>query len=524
MKKASGFEIVAARCWNMLNEGKPFTPIFTLGVYVLYHLRDWGDAAFWASFGAGLLAALPLFAVYWVYDFPLFLRNYLWMPLVAALLLARELPLAYGLYGTALALYFFFTVYFWGTFYYHLRIGTSWWNFTRFWKLVLKNSDSTSGNAQEQLPKFLLLLLVIDGAAQIYKGGVPGAGGLGAGLAYALLVAGTALFAYVLHRNLFDWKPAEIKTYTSNVPVPKRPISGKVYVLVIDGMRKDRFEEANAPFLKKWRAEGTEYTSMETVYPARTVVCFSSMFTGTYPREHGITSNMVWKLGIRVESIFDSLRKIGRKGRLLGIAHLIDSMGDDVESVTAVMHNDEADRNIVERAKKIVAEQHPDLLVMQLIATDQTGHSRGALYDEYLQKIEEADRLLEGFVEWLGREGYADDATFIVCADHGQADGIGGHGHLDEGERYVPFFMYGHGVRKGVKVEEKHSLVSVAPTIAYLLGAPYPDHSRGPVLVEAIAGADGGSGRRTEAAAGNSGTETAVEHGPEQAGLPAKMA
>ncbi|WP_082083684.1 alkaline phosphatase family protein [Paenibacillus beijingensis] len=517
MKKASGFEIVAARCWNLLNEGKPFTPIFATLVYALYHIRDWGDAAFWASFGIGALAALPLFVVYWLYDFPLFLRNYLWMPLVAALLLWRELPLAYGLYGTALALYFFFTVYFWGTFYYHLRIGTSWWNFTRFWKLVLKNSDSTSGNAQEQLPKFLLLLLVIDGAAQIYKGGVPGVaelgGGLGAGWSYALLAAGTALLAFVLHRNLFDWKPAEIKKYTNNVPVPERPVSGKVYVLVIDGMRKDRFEEADAPFLKKWRAQGTEYTAMETVYPARTVVCFSSMFTGTYPREHGITSNMVWKLGIRVESIFDSLRKVGRKGRLLGIAHLIDSMGDDVESVTAVMHNDEADRNIVERAKKIVAEQNPDLLVVQLIATDQTGHSRGALYDEYRQKIEEADRLLEDFVGWLERGGYAEDATFIVCADHGQADGIGGHGHLDEGERYVPFFMYGHGVRKGVKVEDKHSLVSVAPTIAYLLGAPYPDHSRGPVLAEAIAGLkDGGAGR------------SAAHGGVEAAKLPAKMA
>lgn len=31
MKKASSFEIVAARCWNLLNEGKPFTPIFVVG-------------------------------------------------------------------------------------------------------------------------------------------------------------------------------------------------------------------------------------------------------------------------------------------------------------------------------------------------------------------------------------------------------------------------------------------------------------------------------------------------------------
>jgi hypothetical protein len=486
MKKASAFEIVAARCWNLLNEGKPFTPIFVLGVYALYRLPEWGDLAFWASFGVGLLLALPLFALYFIYDFPLFLRNYLWMPVAAALLLWRDLPLDLPLYGTAIGLFFFFTVFFWGTFYYRMRIGTTWWNFTRFWKLVLKNSDSTSGNAQEQLPKSLLLLFVIELAAGPWRDSGPSSLQKLPWADYAWFIAGTWLFAWVLHRYLFDWKPREIKGRTGNADVPAGGVSRKVIVLVIDGMRKERFEEADAPWLKSMRNQGTAYTMMETVYPARTVVCFSSMFTGTYPREHGITSNMVWRLGIRVESIFDSLRTVRKKGRLLGIAHLIDSMGDDVESITAVMHNDKADRYIMERAKTIMSEQNPDLLVVQFIGTDQTGHSRGVLYDEYLHKINEADTLCREFHEWLTAEGYAEDATFIVCADHGQADGIGGHGHLDEGERYVPFFLFGHGIREGVKVEDKHSLVSVAPTIAYLLGAPYPSHSRGPVLTEAI--------------------------------------
>ncbi|MBO7748680.1 alkaline phosphatase family protein [Paenibacillus sp. MWE-103] len=489
MKKASGFEIVAARCWNLLNEGKPFTPIFTVAVFALYHLGSWGDAGFWTRLGLGLLAALPLFALYFAYDFPLFLRNYLWLPLVAALVLWRDAPLHLGLYALGIGLFLFFTVYFWGTFYYHLRIGTSWWNFKRFWKLVLKNSDSTSGNAQEQLPKVLLLLFVIDTAGA--KWADKAAGGQDFGWwTYACFLACTAIYAWVLHRNLFDWKPKEIPGRTEPVERPQRQAGGKVFVLVIDGMRKDRFEEANAPLLKKWRAEGTEYTQMETVYPARTVVCFSSMFTGAYPREHGITSNMVWKLGIKVESIFDSLRKVGKRGRLLGIAHLIDSMGDDVESVTAVMHNDKADRNIMERAKLIMAEQDPDLLVVQFIATDQTGHSMGALYPEYRQKIEEADALIAEFAEWLAARGDADGATFIVCADHGQADGIGGHGHLDEGERYVPFFLYGPNVRRGVKVDAKQSLISVAPTLSYLLGAPLPSHSRGPILTDAFETAD----------------------------------
>ena len=478
MKKASSFEKVAARCWNLLNEGKPFTPIFTIGTMLIYSLFKLGSLSYSLDLLLGLLAILPLLIIYYLYDFPLFLRNYLWIPFIAFLIIWDHVNLS--LLFTGIGLYFFFTVFFWGTFYYHLRIGTSWLNFTRFWKLVLKNSDSTSGNAQEQLPKFLLLLslwnLTIE--KQTWTGSEIGV--------IVFFYLGILLFSWILHKNLFDWKPKIIPSFTSNVEERTDAINKKVIIMVIDGMRKERFEEANTPFLDYLRKNGTDYTRMETVYPARTVVCFSSMFSGTYPFEHGIKSNMVWKQGIKVESVFDTLRKVGKKGSLLAVAHLVDSFGKDVETYTAVMHNDLVDRKIIERAKNIMEEQNPDLQIVQLISTDQTGHSRGVLYDEYIQKIEEADALVKEYFEWLKARGMLENYTFIVCADHGQADGIGGHGHLDEGERFVPFFMYGSAIEQGKSVQEKHSLVSLASTISYLLGAPYPSHSRGPVLIDAI--------------------------------------
>lgn len=473
VKSASTFEKTAARCWNLLNEGKPFTPIFTIGTMLSFL---WLSGQWTAAFLTGFAAIVPLLILYYRYDFPLFLRNYLWLPFVAYVIVFGQVNVPLLLW--AAGLYFFFTVFFWGTFYYHLRIGTSWLNFTRFWKLVLKNSDSTSGNAQEQLPKVFLLLSIwfsvgSDDALSVTE--------------LSLFYAAIALFAFVLHRYLFDWKPAPYPTYTKDTePAPAAVLSDKVIVIVIDGMRKERFYEARTPFLDHLKENGTEYMNMETVYPARTVVCFSSMFTGTYPFEHGITSNMVWKLGIKVESIFDSLRKAGKKGRLLGIAHLVDSMGRDVETITAVMHKDKADPNTMARAKKIMKEQRPDFFVVQMIGTDQIGHSRGVLYDEYIEKIEQADALIKDFVSFLKEDGHMDNTTLIVCADHGQADGIGGHGHLDEGERYVPFFMHGPAIEKGKKVQEKRSLVSIAPTVAWLMGVPYPSQSRGPVLWEGI--------------------------------------
>jgi hypothetical protein len=482
MKSASSFEKFAARCWNLLNEGKPFTPIFVIGTMLLFYMVDLTSVTVWSSFILSFFVTVPLFIVFFKYDYPLFLRNYLWIPLIVYVIVWDISSIS--LLVLALCLYYFFTVFFWGTLYYHLRIGTTWLNFTRFWKLVLKNSDSTSGNAQEQMPKFMLLLVIWQGAFIQLTNGVAIIEIVSPLCVFYLFVA---IFSWVLHRYLFDWKPDIIDSYTrEKETIPRAPITNKVVVIVIDGMRKERFQEAKTPFLDKLRKGGTEYKKMETVYPARTVVCFTSMFTGTYPFEHGITSNMVYKLGIKVESIFDSLRKVGKKGRLLGIAHLVDSLGSDVDTVTAVMHNDVADRNITDRAKQIMSDVDPDLFIYQLIGTDQTGHSRGVFYDEYIQKIEEADQLVEEYVNWLKQEGKADDTTFIICADHGQADGIGGHGHLDEGERYVPFFMVGPSIKEGEIVEDKHSLVSMAPTIAHLLGAPFPSHSRGPVLTEAF--------------------------------------
>ncbi|GAA3320890.1 hypothetical protein GCM10020331_033740 [Ectobacillus funiculus] len=71
-----------------------------------------------------------------------------------------------------------------------------------------------------------------------------------------MFYGGLLLYTIILHRNLFDWKPKAIATYTNNAPVPTEAISDKVVVIVIDGMRKDRFDVAHTPYLdslrKKW--------------------------------------------------------------------------------------------------------------------------------------------------------------------------------------------------------------------------------------------------------------------------------
>jgi hypothetical protein len=238
------------------------------------------------------------------------------------------------------------------------------------------------------------------------------------------------------------------------------------------------------PFLDRLRAEGTDVRAMETVYPARTVTCFSSMLTGASPREHGMRSNFVPRLGVKCESLFDVLGQQSMTGRLVGIAHLIDAFGTDVvRSVTAVMHNDEIDDALIAEAQRTLVDEDPELLVLQLLSVDQTGHARGSYNDEYLRKIEEADRKIEGFLAWCRAGGYLDGATVIVTADHGQGIGIGGHGHMAPTEARIPCILWGAGIEGG-RVDDRPTFITdFAPTIAALLGIPAPRSSVGRSLI-----------------------------------------
>jgi arylsulfatase A-like enzyme len=191
-------------------------------------------------------------------------------------------------------------------------------------------------------------------------------------------------------------------------------------------------------------------------------------------------------LGLKVESIFDVLRRHGKVGRLVGIAHLIDAFGEDVASVTSVAHNDKIDQNLIAAARREIEEHDPDLLVLQLLAVDQNGHTRGTYYPEYVERIEITDRLIEEFMGWCEERGYLRDAAVILMADHGQGRGIGAHGHLSEGERFVPFAMWGSGIAGGRVESEARSILDLAPTISYLLGIEPPEGSTGRVLKEAF--------------------------------------
>ena len=478
---AGVFEVWVARAWNVFNEGKPFSIVYP--VMVLLAAAAVGLAPE-GALGVALLGAVGVSIVLSRFAFPLRWRALLWLLALAAVPLL-ELWRAPSLLLGALAGYLFFTVLFWGTLYYRLRTGAPWTNFTRFWRLVLTNSDPTSGNAVEQVPKFLMSL----GAGVLLAEQPTAASGLRIGL--VALLAG-ALGALAWRRFARHRLPAYPARPAGETPPPAGALADRVYVIVVDGCNRSRLWQADTPVMDRLAREGTEYLGVEPAYPARTGGCFSSMLTGAAPAEHGMRSNFAPRLGVRCESVFDVLKRHGKRGRLVGIAHLLDPFGEDVvRSVTSVQPTAQIDLSLTAAARRVVEEEDPDLLVLQLLAADQLGHVRGVRNPEYLDQLAETDRRIGDFLAFLSERGKADAtesggrATVILMADHGQGRGIGGHGHLDWGERPVPFVVWGQGAVPGAISHETRSVCELAATLSELLGVDSPAAARGRPLVPA---------------------------------------
>jgi Glycosyl transferase family 2/Type I phosphodiesterase / nucleotide pyrophosphatase len=481
-RAAGPIEVWAARAWNVFNEGRPFSIVYPL--LVLLAAAPLGLAPD-GPLPLALAGALATAGVLACFAFPLRGRLLLWLALAVSVPLLEPWRAPALLLG-AVAGWVLFTVVIWGSAYYHLRTGAPWSNGLRFWRLVLTNSDPTSGNALEQVPKLLITL----GAATLLAE-EPTASSV-ARIAAASGVA--ALLGAIAWRRFASTRlpryPGREAAAAPKSPLaaapPEPPLARRVYVIVIDGCNRGRLWQAHTPVIDRLAREGTEYLAVEPAYPARTVVCFSSMLTGATPAEHGMRSNFVARLGVRAESIFQVLERHGRRGRLVGIAHLLDPFGEDVvRSVTSVQRTERIDRSLCAEARRVVEEEDPDLLVLQLLAADQLGHVRGVRNPEYLEQLAETDRRVGDFLAFLDERGTLDGATVVLMADHGQGRGIGGHGHLDWGESPVPFVVWGGGALPGATSREPRSVLELAATISELLGVERPAAARGRPLVPA---------------------------------------
>jgi hypothetical protein len=297
-------------------------------------------------------------------------------------------------------------------------------------------------------------------------------------------------------------------------PPPSRPLSRRVVLAIVDGLRADT--SRTLPYVNGLRTRGVDAIA-SSQYPTYSKPNYVNLMTGVPPEASGVRTNRYPGL-VRLDSLMDRVRAVAwhagfasdydpvprlflrpRRAEPGGPVPDVDVMEDEeertVEDIEAALMADllgdfdDARYAPWPGGLRDAAEQilrHDNALVVLLIGVvDAAGHEYGGDSEEYAAAAKVADRTLEEVLAGVD----LDRDTIVIVADHGHTD-RGGHGGLEPEAVQVPLVMAGAGVRPGATIEGAQ-LQDVAPTVARLLGLPPPGHALGRTLVEALAIDDG---------------------------------
>ena len=132
------------------------------------------------------------------------------------------------------------------------------------------------------------------------------------------------------------------------------------------------------------------------------------------------------------------------------------------------------DRDTMDAVLKILARDHPRVVVINLMEPDSCGH--GADWKGYLQAIKDCDAHAWNLYQFLQKDPfYAEKTAFIISNDHGRHpdglfDGFVSHGDDCPGCKHILCFAAGPDFNKNVVLDTPGEQIDVAVTIAELLG------------------------------------------------------
>ncbi|SNC75267.1 Metalloenzyme superfamily protein [Hymenobacter gelipurpurascens] len=127
--------------------------------------------------------------------------------------------------------------------------------------------------------------------------------------------------------------------------------------------------------------------------------------------------------------------------------------------------------------KRILTEHKPNLVLINFMEPD--GFAHAGNWPFYLRGIARDDRYVMELYNFLRRsKTYRNNTTLLITNDHGRhLNGIDS-GYMEHGDdclgcRHISLLALGPDFRSGLTLAEQHTLVDLAPTVAYLLGFPF---------------------------------------------------
>lgn len=261
----------------------------------------------------------------------------------------------------------------------------------------------------------------------------------------------------------------------------------RVIVFMIDGMNWRVPEKLNMPVLNGLIKEGTYIQKSYMIIPHHPTVGDYSQFNScSFP-------NPMFHEGtifIKPENKFLQ-EKVSPKYQSAFVVNTAAYRSVGRGFTTAIMDPTLTDDQVVEQSIELLNSQNPRFMRIHLQSPGELGQAVVATstpdkpyyrnifgkMSPYVSAIENADKLLGQFVDFLKKSGKMEHTVLIVTSDHGQSI-IGWHPLFDEESWVTPLVFTGVGIAKGRQLPYfEHT--DIAPTIAWLLGVDAPNNDGG---------------------------------------------
>ncbi|MCS7286051.1 MAG: alkaline phosphatase family protein [Anaerolineae bacterium] len=312
-----------------------------------------------------------------------------------------------------------------------------------------------------------------------------------------LILAGAGYFSQKL--ALIGWD--SVVEYRSQylAPLPRgnssEPLALRAILIIVDGLRLD--VSRKLPNLNELRKEGADLV-VRTGQPSLSYPAWTVLASGTWQEISGVTTN--WYKGpVQADNLFKVTKDSGLPSVAVGSPGWKKLFGPYLTEALIVEEPPEeappeewarVDEETYRLASEALDKYSSGLIFIHFVGTDAMGHNYGGVSREFLDEALRVD----GFIGKLVQKLDPDKDVLLITSDHGHID-RGGHGGWENEVIKVPLVIKGKAVRKGLYSEQTQA--DIAPTIAALLGIPYPVHSQGRPLMELIEASAEVKGRKS---------------------------
>jgi predicted AlkP superfamily pyrophosphatase or phosphodiesterase len=254
----------------------------------------------------------------------------------------------------------------------------------------------------------------------------------------------------------------------------------RVILVVLDGLRPDSVDAFDLHRLRSYAARGAFTPCATTVSPSVTAAAMASLLTGVPPLHHGLMSDrfhipkpraaltpLPALLGASGLPVYTFVRELPLLFRPLARA-CATKLG-----VRSPTFSGGTAREILAAARRTLCERRDGLILLHWPDADMAGHEHGWMSSDYGA----ACRALDDALGTLVREECIledPDTLLVVLADHG-GGGLVANDHEGDHEDNltIPVLFLGGGV-SAMTLEERVSILDVAPTVAWALGVQPP--------------------------------------------------